>query len=126
MKARQNSVMEKRAGRDKEGENKTKIAFYGYNMYAQIEYFYYKRNPSYELVGIYDIAYEKFKEQDAAIKNPEELKAESFDYICIFCIYESVVEDVKKFLSEKGIPKDKICVGMRQICKIENKVREDT
>ena len=87
---------------EKVGTN-LKIALYGYNMYAQIEYFYHKKSPIYDLIGIYDI------------KNPEELRTIDFDFICICCVFESTIQTIMKFLTRMGIPKEKVSVGIKSI-----------
>lgn len=95
--------------------DRPRIAFYGYNKYAQIECFYHKRNPVYKLTGIYDMSYEKFRKDGITVKNPEDICTEEFDYISIFCVYESTINDIKKFLLEKGVSEDKIHIGVEQI-----------
>ena len=96
---------------------KLRIALYGYNMYAQIEQFYNKKNAIYSLVGIYDKAYEHYQKQGMDIKNPEDLQNEEFHFVCICCIFDSTLHTITEFLSNIGIPREKICIGVKDIFK---------
>ena len=99
--------------RIKREKKELRIALYGYNLFTQIEYFYYRVYHPYKLDGIYDQAYEQYAEQIPNIKNPAELKSENFDFICICCIFESTINEIKNTLIKKGIPAEKICVGVK-------------
>ena len=102
-----------------------RIALYGYNMYAQIEYFYVKKSGAYELVGIFDRAYESYQKQGIEIKNPDELRKENFDYVCICCVYDSTIQAIKQFLSGIGIPKEKISIGINSVFKLMEAEQDD-
>ena len=98
-----------------------KIALYGYNMYTQIEDFYNKKSPTYELVGIYDRDYNNFQRKGIDIRNPEELAAKTFDFVCICCVYNSTIRVIEEFLSGIGVPKEKIYVGVKSVLDVVNK-----
>ncbi len=102
---------------DKNSSN-LKIALYGYNIYTQIEQFYINKYRNYELIGIYDRAYEKFQNQGINIKNPSDLNNKDIDYVCIYCVYESNIQSIMHYLIEREIPKEKIKIGTKFVVEL--------
>lgn len=96
------------------------IALYGYNMYAQIEGFYHKKYDLYELIGIYDKNYKKYKNKQLEIKDPEALNSECYNFICICCSSPSTILLIQEYLISMGISKMKIHVGINSIPEFAN------
>ena len=86
----------------------SKIFIYGAGQLGKQIYNVLKDKTDYEVVGVADRNWQLYKGCEIDIDAPEKMLSLDYDYVIIAIIYANIKKEVKDYLLEMGVEKNKI------------------